>query len=69
MNIGKNGENRPIDFKIPKGTEYLWLVVTGAPTQHNKHLKEKSNEVYEQWPYQIRISGTSPHTTVLIAQK
>lgn len=38
---------------------------TGAPTSHNKHLGEKENEVYEQWPYQIQLSGTSPCATVL----
>lgn len=41
MHIGKNGENEVISFNIPKDTEYLWLIVTGAPTKHNKHLKEK----------------------------
>lgn len=69
MNTGKNGENAPVSFKIPKDTEYLWLVVTGAPTSHNKHLGEKENEVYEQWPYQIQLSGTSPCATVLTTQK
>lgn len=69
MNTGKNGENAPVSFKIPKDTEYLWLVVTGAPTSHNKHLGEKENEVYEQWPYQIQLSGTSPCATVLTTPK
>lgn len=69
MNVGKNGKNKTVSFKVPKDTEYLWLVVTGAPTIHSKHLREKENEVYEQWPYQIRLSGTSPYNNVLQAQK
>lgn len=69
MHIGKNGENEVISFNIPKDTEYLWLIVTGAPTKHNKHLKEKKDEIYEQWPYQIRLSGTTPHKAVLNSPK
>ena len=69
MNIGKNGENETVRFDVPKDTEYLWLVVTGAPTQHTKHLREKSDEVYEEWPYQIRLAGTSPCSAVLEAKK
>ena len=69
MHIGKNGENEVISFNIPKDTEYLWLIVTGASTKHNKHLKEKKDEIYEQWPYQIRLSGTTPHKAVLNSPK
>lgn len=69
MHTGKNGENETVYFRIPEETEYLWLVVTGAPTQHNKHLKEKNNEIYEEWPYQIKLTGTSPCTKIVEAQK
>lgn len=69
MNTAANGANDAITFKTPKDTEYLWLIVTGAPTRHFKHLKEKDKEVYEEWPYQIRLSGTSPTRNVLTASK
>lgn len=69
MNTGKNGVNPTVGFKVPKDTEHLWLVVTAAPTQHYKHFKEKGNEPYEQWPYQFRLSGTSPYETVLSSTK
>lgn len=49
-------------FKVPKKTEYLWLIVMGAPTEHwpvaaGRQRTESSNE--EQWPYKIKLSGTS----------
>lgn len=50
------------EFKIPENTEYLWLVVSGAPTEHfpiifNRHNKEQKLE--EQWPYKIKLYGTT----------
>jgi hypothetical protein len=50
-------------FKVPKNTEYLWLIVMGAPTEHwpvtaGRQRTESSKE--EQWPYEIKITGTSP---------
>jgi Family of unknown function (DUF6055) len=54
--------NGTAKFKVPKNTEYLWLVVSGAPTAHwpvatGRQRTESANE--EQWPYQIKLSGTS----------
>lgn len=73
MHRGKNGKNEPIRFKMPKDTQFLWLVVTGAPTEHPdflknwKELKEgKGKEA--QWPYQIRLEGTILHGSVLKAK-
>ncbi len=43
-------------FKVPKDTEYLWLVVSGAPTEHWKVANKDENN--EQWPYQIKLKGT-----------
>lgn len=51
-------------FKVPNDTEYLWLVVSGAPTAHwsavagRQRTADSSNE--EQWPYEIKLSGTAP---------
>lgn len=47
-----------LSFVVPKDTEYLWLVVSGAPTEHWKNQEE-------QWPYQIKLTGTSPDPSVL----
>jgi hypothetical protein len=35
----------------------LWLVVSGAPTEH--WVKGRGDNKDEQWPYQIRLTGTS----------
>lgn len=51
-------------FKVPKNTEYLWLVVLGAPTEHWPIAMRRRGSAAEdnkeaQWPYQIKLSGTS----------
>ncbi len=44
-------------FKVPIDTEYLWLVVSGAPKEHwTVSGKDENNE---QWPYEIKLTGTS----------
>ena len=74
MNIGTNGTNATVQFKMPKETQFLWLVVTGAPTEHWDYMKtwkvlreEKGKEA--QWPYQISLKGTSLHNSVLKEKK
>ncbi|MCG6186398.1 DUF6055 domain-containing protein [Maribellus maritimus] len=56
--------NGKVSFKVPQNTEYLWLVVSGAPTEHwpivmrwGRQNDEKPEE--EMWPYQIKLSGTT----------
>lgn len=73
MYRGKNGENGTVRFEIPKDTQFLWLVVTGAPTEHWDFVKPWSTPKEElekeaQWPYQIRLEGTSIHSSVLKAK-
>lgn len=53
-----------VSFKVPKNTEYLWLVVSGAPTEHwpivmrrGRQNEEPPKE--EMWPYQIKLTGTA----------
>jgi len=60
--------NGKAKFKVPKDTEYLWLVVSGAPTEHwpvasGRQRTEPVNE--EQWPYQVKLSGTSIDETMI----
>ena len=56
-------------FKVPKNTEYLWLVVSGAPTEHwplimNWEPKpDKTPD--EQWPYQVKLTGTTLDDSVV----
>ena len=54
-----------IEFKIPPSTQYFWLVVSGAPTEHWVHEIDGSDENDEQWPYQIKLTGTSLDELVL----
>jgi len=57
-------------FTVPENTAYLWLVVTGAPTEHFEHLWFiPYSPVYgtyyaEQWPYEIRLTGAELHSSV-----
>lgn len=62
--------NRTVKFKVPKQTEYLWLVVMGAPTEHwpvsaGRQRTEESSNTEEQWPYEIKLTGTSPDSSVV----
>jgi len=62
-------------FKVPKNTEYLWLVVSGAPTEHwpvsmgrqgNRNSPDAPKpSPEEQWPYQIKLTGTSLDESVI----
>lgn len=45
-----------VSFKIPEDTQYLWLVVSGAPKEH---WIKKHGEKEEQWPY--RFKGCNPY--------
>lgn len=56
-------------FKVPKNTEYLWLVVSGAPTEHWSvamgRQRQQNAPPEEQWPYQVKFSGTEPDEGVV----
>jgi hypothetical protein len=60
-------------FKVPKDTEYLWLVVMGAPTEHSPIAQRRRTKdttpappvIEEQWPYQIQLKGTSPDESII----
>jgi hypothetical protein len=56
--------NGKAKFKVPKDTEYLWLVVSGAPAEHwpvpgGRQRQEGAANAEEQWPYEIKLSGTT----------
>ncbi|TCC94039.1 hypothetical protein EZ428_04495 [Pedobacter frigiditerrae] len=52
-----------VTFKVPNDTEYLWLVVSGAPKEHwSVSGKDENNE---QWPYEIKLTGTSLDESVV----
>lgn len=58
------------EMKVPKNTEHLWLVVMGAPTEHwpvasGRQRGDSSSKTEEQWPYQIKLSGTSVDASLI----
>lgn len=53
-------------FTVPHNTAHLWLIVSGAPTEHWEHIWDEKQDNDEQWPYQIKLSGTSLHDSVLL---
>lgn len=61
--------NGSIEFKVPKNTEYLWLVVSGAPTEHwpvaMRRGPKADQTPEEQWPYMIKLTGTSPDESTI----
>ena len=61
--------NGTAKFKVPKNTQHLWLVVMGAPTEHwpvtTNRQRTDSTSKEEQWPYQIRLSGTTLNNSVI----
>ncbi len=52
--------NRPgkTVFKVPAETEFLWLVVSGAPSAHVTVARK--DEENAQWPYRVKVKGTVP---------
>jgi hypothetical protein len=62
--------NSTVKFKVPKNTEYLWLVVMGAPTEHwpvtaGRQRAEAAGNTEEEWPYEIKLSGTVLDNSVI----
>lgn len=49
-------------FSVPEGTEHLWLVVMGAPTEHRPlaGMRRRGGppRAEDQWPYEVRFEGT-----------
>lgn len=57
MHSGKKGQ---AVFSPANDLKELWLVVSGAPTRHQRHVwdEDKSND--ENFPYQVKFTGCKP---------
>jgi hypothetical protein len=55
--VFKNNDGKAA-FVVPENTEYLWLVVSGAPTEHLKHSWDNEKEVYRDFPYKVKFMNT-----------
>jgi hypothetical protein len=52
-------------FTVPANTAWLWLVVSGAPTEHWEHLTDGKNDNDEQWPYRVKLQGAAIDTAFI----
>ena len=59
--VGKE-TNGNLTYQVPEGTEKLWLVVMGAPTEYWRTKERWNSEGGDtetaQWPYSIKLNGT-----------
>lgn len=46
-------------LSVPDGTQKLWFVTTGAPTEHWRHPWNDDTSDDEQWPYRVKFSNTN----------
>ena len=62
------------EFTVPANTKFLWLVVSGAPTEHWIHVGGRGGRggnatppanANEQWPYQFKLTGTGPVESIV----
>lgn len=60
--IGKATQGA-MEFTVPADTDQLWFVVSGAPTEHWKHVVDSNPATDNQWPYQFTLLGTEPHSS------
>ncbi|WNH11881.1 DUF6055 domain-containing protein [Thalassobellus suaedae] len=44
---------------IPEGTKTLWLVVTGAPTEHVNHIWDDEPSNDQKFPYKVKFTNTA----------
>jgi len=70
-NVGTHPQDA-LAFQVPENTEYLWLVVMGAPTEHwaasRRWGRRRSNageSAEAEWPYQIKLTGTRPDEAMI----
>lgn len=58
-----------VSFRVPANTEYLWLVVSGAPAEHwpvaGGRQRQENAPPEEQWPYQVKFTGTAPDDAIV----
>lgn len=53
-----SGKEETVEFEVPTGTNRLFFVVMGAPTEHWRHPWDDNVANDEQWPYQVSFEGT-----------
>ncbi len=56
--VGKEADGS-LSFKVPEGTEALYLVVQGSPNTYMSHGWDEVESNDPQFPYSFRLTGTS----------
>jgi len=67
--IHRESEGQAV-FEVPPHTRHLWLVVSGAPTEHwpvpsRRRDATSEEQTEENWPYRFHLSGTAPDPSVV----
>ncbi len=47
-----------VEFTVPEGCEWLWLVVLGAPSTYEAHPWDETELNDDQWPYKVKFTNT-----------
>jgi hypothetical protein len=50
---------RTAKIMIPQGAKELWLVVTGAPSEHRNHVWDDKPDNDENFPYKVKFTNTT----------
>ena len=56
-----NSPNKTVAFNCPAGCSYVWLVVSGAPTDYwtRDWISWSEESTVEQWPYRVKFHQTN----------
>ncbi len=52
------GKNAVAEMKVPAGTDKLYLVVVATPTDYQRQAWDDDETNDQQWPYNVKFSGT-----------
>ncbi len=55
----KKSKKGTTTINIPKNAKELWLVVTGAPTEHRNHVWDNNPDNDENFPYKVKFTNTT----------
>lgn len=55
--VGSKSEGK-LSFKVPSGTQHLYLVVQGSPNEYLSHGWDENGKNDPQFPYCIKLDGT-----------
>jgi hypothetical protein len=54
-----HGNNLTASYKVPTGTDKLYLVVVATPDTYNRHAWNDKESEDEQWPYRVKFENTN----------